>query len=748
MKLMHVVLGMLWVTGFFPVQTADAQEMRRWDRYFGDSSFSAKHFTDSILIKLRDGGTDSLALQKLKRLIALPDSAVLRSFNPIQKAPIGNIGRKPFVSLKGGYINYQWNYRSNIDTPFLESNISQHLIAASVDLEVSGVLPLRVTLFQRFSNSDVFRDFTDFRVEFNGYAFQQMQAQRIREYFNRMAGQLRDPLQLAGMNLSRDRFLGLSEWLSAAAIRTQYIQAKEKLLSPDLLENEEGDRDSLLAKASAFVSFYESLQKEKLKYKSQYDSLRQAYETTESRLRNIQKLLKGNLNNPENMSALRKVMSASGLSENQIRKLESPINGIRTLAVGRTLPDYSTLTVRNVNVRGINFEYNQHNLYLAATAGAVDFRIRDFVYSRQKRVPQYLMAGRIGYGLKDGTHLIFTAYRGEKQLYPGVTQSKAFPIYGYSIEAQYLVAKNHRISAEMAQSNANALFKPQSPKPDENFWNRNNRAYAFRLRSYIPSTHTRIDAMYQYQGINFQSFTNFRSNAAFDSWNFRAEQSLFRRQLILVASMQKNDFANPYILQRYNANTVFKTLSATFRRPKWPSVTLGYMPSSQYTMIDSMVYEHRFQAMNSSLTHQFPIGTARSTLVLMVNKFYNNGRDSGFIYYNAVNVFARQQVDFASTLSLNWGISHMNNGQYNYNILEVGTGFRVLSNFTVQGGVKINQIDQVPSKLGFYANTKITIRSLGEINCWLERNYLPGLQQNLVESALYSVGFTRYFTHK
>jgi hypothetical protein len=212
--------------------------------------------------------------------------------------------------------------------------------------------------------------------------------------------------------------------------------------------------------------------------------------------------------------------------------------------------------------------------------------------------------------------------------------------------------------------------------------------------------------------------------------------------------MQKNDFANPYILQRYNANTVFKTLSATFRRPKWPSVTLGYMPSSQYTMIDSMVYEHRFQAMNSSLTHQFPIGTARSTLVLMVNKFYNNGRDSGFIYYNAVNVFARQQVDFASTLSLNWGISHMNNGQYNYNILEVGTGFRVLSNFTVQGGVKINQIDQVPSKLGFYANTKITIRSLGEINCWLERNYLPGLQHNLVESALYSVGFTRYFTHK
>jgi hypothetical protein len=66
----------------------------------------------------------------------------------------------------------------------------------------------------------------------------------------------------------------------------------------------------------------------------------------------------------------------------------------------------------------------------------------------------------------------------------------------------------------------------------------------------------------------------------------------------------------------------------------------------------------------------------------------------------------------------------------------------------VQGGVKINQIDQVPSKLGFYANTKITIRSLGEINCWLERNYLPGLQHNLVESALYSVGFTRYFTHK
>jgi hypothetical protein len=42
-------------------------------------------------------------------------------------------GKKASIQLRGGYLNYQWNFRSNIDTPFLEQNISQHLLTANLD---------------------------------------------------------------------------------------------------------------------------------------------------------------------------------------------------------------------------------------------------------------------------------------------------------------------------------------------------------------------------------------------------------------------------------------------------------------------------------------------------------------------------------------------------------------------------------------------------------------------------------------
>jgi hypothetical protein len=139
-----------------------------YKRYFqlADSSFLDNPF-DSLFSSI-----DSGVLRKRK--IAVP------------KIPNwGSLNTKQWIKLSNGYINYNWNYRTGIDTPFNYQNISQHHITASTDLTLAGVLPMKVTYFERRSNSPFFRDFRDFRVDVNTYELNRLKTARIRDYINK-----------------------------------------------------------------------------------------------------------------------------------------------------------------------------------------------------------------------------------------------------------------------------------------------------------------------------------------------------------------------------------------------------------------------------------------------------------------------------------------------------------------------------------------------------------------------------------
>jgi hypothetical protein len=101
---------------------------------------------------------------------------------------------KPLVKLTGGYISYQFNYRSAIDTPYVEKDIAQHNIAGNLFVTVAGHLPLRVTWWSRQSNSHVFRDITDVQASFDGAAFRQQLQASLRRRLRAMAPLVHDSL--------------------------------------------------------------------------------------------------------------------------------------------------------------------------------------------------------------------------------------------------------------------------------------------------------------------------------------------------------------------------------------------------------------------------------------------------------------------------------------------------------------------------------------------------------------------------
>jgi hypothetical protein len=77
---------------------------------------------------------------------------------------------KPFLKFNSGFVSYNMNYRSNIDTPFTEKNILQHNAYGNINLSVAN-LPFRVNYLLRKSNSAIFRNINDVQLEFDAIQF-------------------------------------------------------------------------------------------------------------------------------------------------------------------------------------------------------------------------------------------------------------------------------------------------------------------------------------------------------------------------------------------------------------------------------------------------------------------------------------------------------------------------------------------------------------------------------------------------
>jgi len=77
---------------------------------------------------------------------------------------------KPLARFNGGYVHYDFSYRSNIDTPFAEWNITQHTINGRFDFVAGNILPLTLNYFIRQSNSGLFRDLAEAQVQFDAEA--------------------------------------------------------------------------------------------------------------------------------------------------------------------------------------------------------------------------------------------------------------------------------------------------------------------------------------------------------------------------------------------------------------------------------------------------------------------------------------------------------------------------------------------------------------------------------------------------
>lgn len=642
--------------------------------------------------------------------------------------------RPGLLQFNGGYAGYGFNYRSALDTPYTEKNITQHQVNSTLNFTVAGMVPIRVNSFIRRGNSAIFRDITDIQVSFDAAAYRQQLAGKLRERLQQQAPPV-DSLagRLYGIRQLQAKKLG--SWLQDPLTKQKLIEANEivriprltyDMQLPDSINSHRGD--SLRKEAALLLDIYSGNKKKYDQVSQEADSLKRIYDASVENLNKYRQLTAKPLTGTGNYDQWKTQLQQYAPGAGELPAMQRWLLGVRTFGAGRNNINTSELTARNLSLNGVHFEYNSW-YFLGVTAGLVDYRFRDFVVHRLQQPKQYMYMVRAGLGRLEKNYFILSLFGGQKQLLTSINSAGMSPVIkmtGLSAEAKWQLERNTFLVAEAAQSFSPPLPGSESQtKPGWNLSDKSNKALSLKFSSWIPSSSSRLEAQYKFTGANFQSFNSWQTNSQLKSWYIKAEQNFFRRQLKLTASLRSNDFSNPYIVQNYKSNTVFKSIGLTFHKRGWPTLSAAYMPMSQLTMVGSQLEESRFQTFSGSISHFYKLGQRQAATNIVYTKFFNSSADTGFIYYNSANLYLSQSIffrDFTATVAL----SHSESTGYRYDVLEGNVDVPLTKSASLGMGAKLNHLNQSLTGVGGFTRVNMIISPRDKLYIQAEKGYLPG----------------------
>jgi hypothetical protein len=673
--------------------------------------------------------------------------------------------RIPFLQVHGN-IMYNVNYYSNIDTPYNEQDIYQHTVQTYLDVTVKGKYPMRVYLTNRFTNSKLFRNFSDLNFNYNNTQFTQKIKTQVREKFLASLPTPKAPDSLkAELDATIKKLRALDGWIKNPGLIQKLVEAREKAMR-DSLRNlvkipdtslKMPVIDSALARLGIDTSNIEALY---VKRKQQADSLRariialqQMVKTAKGQTQESINKICREIEQAKSPAKLKEIMEENHIADTILPKGYKTLMAIRSFGVGRSVVNYSELSAKNISVNGLQAEYNPDAYYALAT-GSVDYRFRDFIVKGPKQSGQYLTVLRYGRGLKDGNNIIFTWFGGRRQLYNAGTvdsqqvQTPSSALMGFTIEGTYRLTKNIMLTAEVAKSSYPVYAKDSAGKnslPSQmlEMSNRHNEAYSLKADAFFPRTQTTVKGTFKRLGANFQSFSTFTDGSAQTAWSANVQQLFFKRQLTLALGANTNDFSNPFIGSQYKSTTVFKSVQATLRKNRWPIISVGYFPSSQITKLgDGLYQENLFYTLTGNVTHSYKVHQLMMNSALVYTQFYNRSTDSGFVYFNTRNLLLSQSA-FINQLTLQANASGAFNQEYKLYTLEGKALYNINKYISIGGGVKYNyQTEFNIEQLGYSAETSIQIPKVGQIQFSAEKGFIPGMNKQLVPN---NTGRATYF---
>lgn len=684
-----------------------------------------------------------------------------------------------------GNILYDMNYRSRIDTPYSDREVYQHTIQTRIDILYRDQYPLKLYTTKRFSNSPLFRSYTDMNLQFNAQDFVQAIKHRAIQSVEQAIlknGTLLDSLKL-DMLEKKDRIRRHKRAMDMGSLDDQILGEKERLyyqhkkaadmhvdLDPGVqlpsidapkrarFSNQQ-ERPIVLSDSSRLME----LLQETAKRKEDLDALVQDYHRIETRYKSLLleqqtqiQTVQDQLRNSSKIDSLGSSIKQNNLPDSLLPKHYKLLASIRNLSIGRSIADYSELTVRNISITGLQLEINSR-YYYAVAVGKVDYRFRDYIVPNRLKSNQYLALVRMGKGSHNGNHVFVSYYTGRRQLFNsmvGTPPNNERPFYnlaGLSIEGYWKINRYVSAVGEIAKSTVpfygrDSLSKSSWMNTLTNFSSRQNEAYSFRINGFLPTTQTRLTGSVRYFGSHFQSFSSFTTGSAQLRWMMKMEQPFFKRKLTILSSIQQNEFNNPFVTAQYKSSALIGSFQANLRIKKWPVISVGYYPSYQLLKTDNDQFaESRYYTLSGSVGYHYHWSGKQLSTFLVYSQFYNTSSDSGFIYYNSRNLLFTQAIQF-NRLNYTLQLASNTGSENRIYSIENLAQYTIGNRLSAGGGVKsIKQAGLSSMYWGYSGNLSFQVPKIGELQVSFDKGYLPGLVRNLVENNIGRVTYYKIF---
>ncbi|MDI9364931.1 MAG: hypothetical protein QM541_08265 [Flavobacterium sp.] len=684
-----------------------------------------------------------------------------------------------FLNVKG-YISYEYYYNQRIDTPIASSAYQQHTISGQLKFTLKNRYPFNVSFTTRQTNNPFFNNFFDLGFVFDKYAFTQL---RREHYLKRIT--VDKPLEKAiksnqqAIKKMDSEYNDILKGLDEKTITQAIVHEREQLL------------EARFKKSVNVISFYlkDSVFKT-LKHKSEEfqvvipgDTVWQKhtkempkwikdtvtktptekwYEAQIQRINSLkssmEKLLKYNdsINNAT-ISEKKSFETSFGdygkwkihkqkygekrLDKND--KFSSLLDNIKSIGIGRSNVDYSDLTVRNLNLTGLQIEY-QPNLYYAIAAGRIDYSFRDFFMANNNLMPkQEFYIARLGLVRDNKASLIVSSFAGKKNSYLSNNYMSNY-FTGYSLLTKFFLKDDSYIECEFAKTSP-TLNSINRDKPAKlfGFSDNSNMAIAAKISLNFDQTHTLLNGNYRKIGYAFQSINLFSNTLNQSAWSLKLEQKLFKNSIKLTAALRKNDFNYPSVTQNFNTNTVFKTLKVDLRQKAF-FLSVGYFPGTQLIKLDSnKIVQNLYYMFNSTGGYTKKIGSFYSSTIVNYNEFINQSSDTGFVYYNGKSFQVNQSFS-SNNLVLQAGFTLNKQQTLNYFTIESSVEISKIKWLSVGFGFKYNKIKSGNSYWGGTGNATITIGHWATIRASYDQLFIPSKNNELSKADLGRIILIKY----
>lgn len=581
------------------------------------------------------------------------------------------VGLKPGSNFSmRGFVNYEYRYISSIDTPLAQNNVQQHTVRAQLMLDFK--IPVVLNVLYSRSNSNYYPDHFDLGFTYNQVDFKR---KLVDQYQQLITQNLNHSLGLDSLNnLNNQLSQSIGQWAQLESKNSyQFFKQKAKdelvgiiidtlkktfsgideadfrksfedyVLRNKSIENYATNCDSLTQSRldAVLANYHQELDAIK-EVEQRLGQLEEQLSEVDGKIRNIKKQISDSVMLIKNLASkgtgtdaanfFWDKMKENGLiNEKQLMLLKK----VNKLSVGQSFVSYSPLTVTDFSFSGVALEAGGKKLFSFA-AGVSNNRMRNFMFSNEKRPQQPFVAVKMAVIENRNVGLDFVAYAGSRTMMEqNVIATHKVPISGYSVILRFKGFKNQLLESEFAKSSMSQIRMPDSTGRKTSGWlnfkDHSNEAYRISYSGNFQKMGTTIKGNFKQQGMFFQSLGVYNYSALGRSFDFMVDQRLFKRSLRIRIGAKKNDFTNQFV-ENLSSNTTFYTAQLLYTKTKWPTISLGYFPVSQVVLLNGREEfgEITYHTLHGGLNYTFTVGKTRHSANIQYALMDGDAIDSNF----------------------------------------------------------------------------------------------------------------------